>query len=444
MTVAIGSGISAQLGIAAEVYTSPVVTVAITGTPTGGTFTVTINGATTSAIAYNATAATVASAIQVLDTVQSATTLTASGGPLPGTAAVVTMGGVLTNGASPTVSATSSLAGGSSPAVTATVTTQGSGYATYATPTRFLEMKSESLNLQMSTINSAAVRAGNRVMRKDRFIQNKKGAAGPISLEFATNGFGQVLQMMTGTAASPTTPANGVLARQYTFMPADMYGQSWTIQLGRPNVTGNVTPFTYVGSKVVDWSITGQLDAILDLSLTIDAQDEVLTQSLASASYPTSQSLFSFTGAQVTVDGGAYDTRGVSFKATNGIKTDRYLLRGDSRKREPIINAMSSITGSLDMEFQSTYTQTHFNSSTAAGALMAVTATWTGSLIETVASPGPYYQQLQITVPFARVEGDTPNVAGPDVLTQSVPFTALWDGTTAPITIVYTTTDTSL
>ena len=442
--MAIGSGLSASLGIAAETYTSPVVTIAITGSPTGGTFTVTVNGATTSAIAYNASAATVASAIQVLDTVQSATTLTSSGGPLPGTSVLVTMGGILTNGASPTVSAAGAFTGGSSPAVTATVTTAGSGYGTYATPTRFLEFKSEALKLQMTPTPSAALRQSNRVLRKDRWLPNKKGAAGTIDMEIASNGFGLVLAMMTGTQASATTPTNGVLTRQFTFTPADLFGQSYTIQVGRPTNTGVVSPFSYQGCKVADWTITNTIDALLDLQLTIDAQDEVLTQSYATPSYPSSQQLFSFTGAQVTIDGGNFDTRNLSIKMTNGIKSDRYLMRGDSRKREPILNAMAQISGTLEFEFPNTYIQQRFNSLTSAGALMAVTATWTGSQIENVASPGPYYNQVQITMPYCRVDGDTPTVPGPEILLQQVPFMALYDGTTAPISIVYTTTDTAL
>src|SRR5262249_52818291 len=57
--------------------------VTLTGPPTGGTFTLTFNGATTSAIAYNATAAAVQSALQALATIGSGNALVtgANGGP---------------------------------------------------------------------------------------------------------------------------------------------------------------------------------------------------------------------------------------------------------------------------------------------------------------------------------------------------------------------------
>src|SRR6266851_2233169 len=51
--------------------------VQLTGSPTGGTFTLTFNGQTTSAIAYNASAATVQSALQALSTIGSGNALVA-------------------------------------------------------------------------------------------------------------------------------------------------------------------------------------------------------------------------------------------------------------------------------------------------------------------------------------------------------------------------------
>lgn len=64
-------------------------TITIEGTPTGGTITLTRNGKTTAAIAYNGNAAAVQTALDGLSDV-GAGDLTVSGGPGPGTAWVVT------------------------------------------------------------------------------------------------------------------------------------------------------------------------------------------------------------------------------------------------------------------------------------------------------------------------------------------------------------------
>jgi hypothetical protein len=87
--------------------------VTISGTPSGGTFTLTLGGTATSAIAYNASAATVQAAIRALGTPWAAATATGSaGGPYTVTLAV--LGGAY----GPITADGSSLTGGSSPTVT--------------------------------------------------------------------------------------------------------------------------------------------------------------------------------------------------------------------------------------------------------------------------------------------------------------------------------------
>ncbi|MFD6770601.1 hypothetical protein ACFWC6_30760 [Micromonospora chalcea] len=105
--------------------TEEVQTVTITGTPTGGTYTLTYSGQTTAAIPYNATAAQVRTALEALSNV-GAGNVTTSGGPHPGTAVSVTFTGALanTNVAQMTASG-ASLTGGSSPTVTVTTATGG-------------------------------------------------------------------------------------------------------------------------------------------------------------------------------------------------------------------------------------------------------------------------------------------------------------------------------
>lgn len=92
-------------------------TLTITGTPTGGTWTATLSGQTTAPIAYNATAAQVEAALELLSTV-GVGNVAVTGGPGPGTAFVVEFIGDLaeTNVAAMTASG-ASLTGGTSPAV---------------------------------------------------------------------------------------------------------------------------------------------------------------------------------------------------------------------------------------------------------------------------------------------------------------------------------------
>ena len=100
-------------------------TVTITGSPTGGTFTLTIGGQTTAGIAYNAVASAVKSAIELLSSVGTGNS-TVGGGPGPGTPWTITLTGTAANQA---ITANGSgLTGGTSPTVG--VVESGGGGAT--------------------------------------------------------------------------------------------------------------------------------------------------------------------------------------------------------------------------------------------------------------------------------------------------------------------------
>lgn len=105
-------------------------TITITGTPTGGTFTLTFAGATTGPIAYNASAATVQTALRALSTI-GGTNVACGGGALPGTAVTVTFQSAFANADVPLLTAVGSFTGGSSPAIAVAETTKGNPGAPY-------------------------------------------------------------------------------------------------------------------------------------------------------------------------------------------------------------------------------------------------------------------------------------------------------------------------
>jgi hypothetical protein len=100
-------------------------TVTITGTPTGGTFTLTYNGATTANIAYNAAAAAVVSALEALPNIGPGT-VAGSGGALPGTPVVITFQNQLGRQNVGQMTAAHAFTGGTTPAIAVTTTTAGS------------------------------------------------------------------------------------------------------------------------------------------------------------------------------------------------------------------------------------------------------------------------------------------------------------------------------
>jgi hypothetical protein len=100
----------------------------ITGSPTGGTYTVTVASQTTSALAYNASNSTVQAAIEALSSVGAGNT-TVTGVSTSDTGGLtISYVGTLLGGATLTTSATGSFTGGTTPAVTS-VSTAGNGWA---------------------------------------------------------------------------------------------------------------------------------------------------------------------------------------------------------------------------------------------------------------------------------------------------------------------------
>ncbi len=112
-------GMGFGISTAAASLGSEVQTVTITGTPTGGTFTLT-NGVATTALAYNATAAAVQAALELLPNIGAGNVVVTgnNGGPYTVTYVGTKMGVDMTQ-----LTAAHSLTGGTTPGVTVTTTT---------------------------------------------------------------------------------------------------------------------------------------------------------------------------------------------------------------------------------------------------------------------------------------------------------------------------------
>lgn len=115
--------------------TNEVQTITITGTPTGGTFTLTFDGQTTAGIAFNAAASAVQSALEALSNIAIGDVVCA-GGPFPGTPVTVTFQGSDAGTDIPQMTANSAgLTGGTTPTATVTTTTPGTTGSDGAIPT---------------------------------------------------------------------------------------------------------------------------------------------------------------------------------------------------------------------------------------------------------------------------------------------------------------------
>lgn len=308
-------------------------------------------------------------------------------------------------------------------------------FGTGVTVDRFFEYNSEGIQLDAARIESSALRASTRVQRSDRFAVNRKGAAGSLEMEVLTKGFGWWLKHLLGAVATSGPNADGRYT--HTGTVASLSGDFFTLQVNRPFVDGSNQAFTYEGGKVATWSLSNSVDGLLMLTLELDFEDESTGVALATASYPTGAELFSFVGGTVTVGGTAFDVSSASVSCDNGLKRDRHFIRGSSLKKEPLEAAFRDIGFELSADWESLAQYSRYVSTTAAGALAQIVLTWQGPTL----IAGSSYPLVTVTIPAARFDGSTPNVGGPDLLTQTLTGKALSNGTDSAITVALGTAD---
>lgn len=304
-----------------------------------------------------------------------------------------------------------------------------STYGTGVTVTRFLPFLNESLALSIERMESAGLRTGQRVMRSDSWASGKKQAAGSVAFDVGNKGFGLLLAKALGAAAQT---ADGVgFKRTYTI--GDLFGDMLTIQIGRPDLAGTVQPFTYVGSKIAKWALEQNRDDFLKLNLDIDARDETTATGLATATSPTLTELFHWAGFAITIGGAAWEIDAFSLECDNKLNTDRFKLRGNTLKDEPVEAEKREITGKVRTEFNALTDYARFTGGTTA----QIIATWTA--VSTYDTAKPF--KLVVTLPTCRFDAAPGNVKDADIEYLDLDFKVLDSGSGQPITVDYYTSD---
>lgn len=309
---------------------------------------------------------------------------------------------------------------------------ESGGYNVAAAVSRFYEFSSETLAGKYSRIESAGIRAGSRVERTDRWAVNPKGADGDLKFEVLDSGFGLLFQHALGTFSAGT--ATGGFT-PYTFTMGPLLGLSSTWQVGRVDTNGNLNPFTYTGGKVKTWEISNALDGVLNLDLSMDFAAEKQGAgtgafAVSAPTYPTGSQLLTFIGGTCTIAGTQFAINTASVKGDNKLDVSRYFIGNGGLKKEPIENEYRAITWSLKGEFDGMTQIQRVSSATSAGAMAAIVLNWVS----------PQGGGLSVTLPNARFDTGPVHAA---LKTPELTLSGkgLDDGTSGPISVVYTTKD---
>jgi len=307
-------------------------------------------------------------------------------------------------------------------------------FNTPVTVTRFYEFTNENLQYVKKVAVGMGLRAGGTLPRSVRRVVTTNNVTGDFNLDLPTRGLGLLLAQSMGTSPSVVTTTTGVYS--YTFTLGDVYGRSFSAQVGVPQYGGTVTPKSVSGAKISAFELAVANGGIATGKFTVDAVALTTSTSLATASYSTTGNLFNFSQGAVTIDATSVaNIKDFTLTVNNTLKGDRYNLGSSGLKAEQVINGFRVITGKMTAEFTDTTLLNKFLTDSAA----AIVVTFTGAVIANGAT-----EKLVITIPAAKFDADTPNVAGPGVIDMPMTFTVYDDGTNQPLSIQYQTADSAL
>lgn len=332
----------------------------------------------------------------------------------------------------------------------------------WATPTvsgmRFVEYNKETMHLNKKIVESMGLHAGGLSRRSARRAMTAWDATGDFDVDIPTEGAGLLWQSCIGSWGATATQIGTTGAYLQVHQPGTHFGNSLTMQIGKPDVTGAVQSFTYNGSKCVDWELSCKVDAYANLKMTMDCQHERTPSStptaglaLATATYPAMNAgLFHFAQGQLLTGGTLSQTSGVwnvaspvamanvkdaSIKQVNAMRVDRWFFNTAGLKQEQIENALRVGTGSLTAEFAGLTQYNQF----AADTELVMVLQFVGPLIGT---SGTNHATLEVMLTGIHFDGESPQVGGPDVVDIKAGFTWEQPSNGAPdIQIRYTSTD---
>lgn len=292
---------------------------------------------------------------------------------------------------------------------------------TAVTVDAFLPVNSVGVNKQITRLPSAGIRAGRRAQHT--WAAGAQTIGGTVAMELWNVDVAAIFKHMFGAVS---TTGSGPYT--HTFTPGDLNNDSMTVQAGKPGTGGTVHPFTWAGCKVASWEISSDVDAIAMLSLELSAQTETTATALATASYDSALAPFTFIHGSLTVAGSAVATvRSVSLSGNNNLATDRHRF-GSATVLEQLENGGREYGGQFEADFEDL---THYNRYVDGDEFALVLAFDNGT------------DSLTITM-NVRYDGSSPELAGPELLSITLPFTCVSaTSDAAAITAVLVNTDAS-
>lgn len=273
---------------------------------------------------------------------------------------------------------------------------------TRVVPATFLEFVDESLAYRRNRIISQGLKAGRRT--QGRWKQGTGWVDGGFNIELAPQSTGKLFRWAMGAVAT-----SGAGPYTHVFTPGTLDDESLTIQVNRPDESGTNRPFDYVGCQCTDWSISARVNEFVMANFSVYGMAEDTSQSLAAASYPATWSPFTYVSGSLQIAASAYEIDDITINGSNGLQTGRHRIRATTPER-PVQSREAefrSYGGTINSDMFSLAAYQRFVNGTEAALSLAF-------------NDGA---NAQLTIAGnVRFDGETPNVRGPQMVKQALPF----------------------
>lgn len=313
-------------------------------------------------------------------------------------------------------------------------------YGTYLAPTAFLEIESSSMARKDAYLASRPLR-GRPGIPVARHRATTRAAEGSIGVEVPSKGFGPILNMMHGETVTPVKVGASLTYQQvHKIGVTAPNNKSLTIQFNKPSVEKD-NPFTYIGSKLTAITFSCDTSAQLKAAFDVNARDAVLTEALATASYPDPIRSFGFDQCSISVGGETVTASELIIHSFNlsiplALKTGRWGLGQGALQLKPIGFNDSMLP---TLEFACEFSNLKMYENYTKGEAKEIVITFKGELIET-----GKFEEISFVLPSAKFVGSDPAISGPDVLDQTASI-EIYDNVTNPLTtITYQSVDVTL
>jgi hypothetical protein len=325
-------------------------------------------------------------------------------------------------------------------------------WGTAVTVDHVLEFNSESLTNEPTFLEPTGLRPGVKHKRESRVRVSRRTITGDVSMEVATRGMGTIWKHMLGSGAG-STPVQiaATTAYKQIHTPGGFVGFGLTMQVGRPEPSGTVRPFTFAGCKIPSWEFSLTDSEVPTLTINVDGRSEATATALATASYAASATVFDFSQATLTLGGTASTASGLTtvsggtaattiirefnLSGESPMANERFGLGNAGLKAEPLENDTPTITGTLTAEFNKTEFYDVFTANTTFPLVLKLE----GATIE-----ASNKRTLEFLMPAVKIKAAAPTVDGPDVVPMNIDFEAYSNEVDPVIQIVVISEDAAL